>query len=161
VLIVPVGLLVLCVFSGWRRLIIWQSSCLVANVDTGNVDVYFALERPQRPLALLLEVRLHPEAVNHYGERPFILEWDMPHAAALGSWRGGRVHVPLWTLFLLSIAVALYVWYRRLPVRRGHCASCGYDLRGSPGPRCPECGLPFGVEKSGDTILIPPNKGGH
>jgi len=23
------------------------------------------------------------------------------------------------------------------------CAVCGYDLRGSPGPRCPECGEPF------------------
>lgn len=23
------------------------------------------------------------------------------------------------------------------------CPSCGYDLRGSPGPECPECGTPF------------------
>lgn len=25
----------------------------------------------------------------------------------------------------------------------GCCAACGYDLRGSPGPRCPECGAEF------------------
>lgn len=23
----------------------------------------------------------------------------------------------------------------------GRCPSCGYDLAGSPGPRCPECGI--------------------
>ena len=34
-------------------------------------------------------------------------------------------------------------------VRRGptgHCEQCGYDLRGLPEPRCPECGTPFDPE---------------
>jgi hypothetical protein len=27
------------------------------------------------------------------------------------------------------------------PIRRARCVACGYDLRGTTGPRCPECGL--------------------
>jgi hypothetical protein len=35
--------------------------------------------------------------------------------------------------------------YRRRAALRdaGACLACGYDLRGSPGPRCPECGEPI------------------
>ena len=28
----------------------------------------------------------------------------------------------------------------------GRCAECGYDMRGLPEPRCPECGTPFDPE---------------
>jgi hypothetical protein len=30
---------------------------------------------------------------------------------------------------------------RRVALRHGMCARCGYDLRGSPTGRCPECGV--------------------
>jgi len=36
----------------------------------------------------------------------------------------------------------------------GRCAKCGYDLRGLPEPRCPECGAPFrqdAVQRSTDS----------
>jgi DNA-directed RNA polymerase subunit RPC12/RpoP len=29
------------------------------------------------------------------------------------------------------------------PANPTHCLNCGYDLRGLPEPRCPECGEPF------------------
>ena len=53
--------------------------------------------------------------------------------------------VAVCTCGLLGTCVTAYVRGRRRRIaeeRRyaGRCASCGYDLRGSPGPRCPECG---------------------
>jgi hypothetical protein len=51
------------------------------------------------------------------------------------------------TLGLLAGAAATLWYYRRTgeKIRQlgGHCAICGYDLRGLPEPRCPECGTPF------------------
>ncbi len=51
------------------------------------------------------------------------------------------IHVPLIPWVVLFGAGAGVLWWR-LPSRypRGHCASCGYDLSGSPGGKCPECG---------------------
>lgn len=37
--------------------------------------------------------------------------------------------------------IARYRYLRHLVP--GHCTECGYDLRGLPEPRCPECGTPF------------------
>jgi hypothetical protein len=38
----------------------------------------------------------------------------------------------IWTAIVLFIL---------RPIRRSRCVSCGYDLSGIAGPRCPECGL--------------------
>ena len=35
------------------------------------------------------------------------------------------------------------VWTRHPPIPAGYCKHCGYDLRGLPSPRCPECGKDF------------------
>ncbi len=41
-------------------------------------------------------------------------------------------------------AAVVYLRNRWWPESRpGHCLVCGYDLRGLPEPRCPECGTPF------------------
>ena len=57
----------------------------------------------------------------------------------------------LWTfgpeIVLLFLAVRLK--HREV---KGVCVRCGYDLRGLPEPRCPECGTPFEQLK----IFIPP-----
>ena len=53
--------------------------------------------------------------------------------------------MPHWLAALLTLilpAIVLIGWIRARRTRsRGHCASCGYDLRASP-DRCPECGTP-------------------
>lgn len=50
------------------------------------------------------------------------------------------VDLPIWGIALLAAAPGAYLWLRdrhRLP---GHCAKCGYDLRGANHAVCPECG---------------------
>lgn len=49
------------------------------------------------------------------------------------------ISVPYWVLF--SVSLALCYWNHRNAHRqpRGHCQSCGYDLRGTNNA-CPECG---------------------
>lgn len=48
---------------------------------------------------------------------------------------------PLWPMAVLGGGVAGVLWWRtRRVVLPGHCAGCGYDLRGLGGGRCPECG---------------------
>jgi hypothetical protein len=61
---------------------------------------------------------------------------------------------PLWPGFALDTALYAAAWWpllftplslyrtarRRFRVSRGMCGACGYNLAGSPGGACPECG---------------------
>jgi hypothetical protein len=53
------------------------------------------------------------------------------------------IFVPLWPFGLAAALTAILLYRRRRALPEHHCLSCGYDLHGSPGPRCPECGAPF------------------
>jgi hypothetical protein len=67
---------------------------------------------------------------------------------------------PLWPGFAIDTALYATSWWallftplplyrtarRRLRVSRGTCGACGYDLKGSPGRACPECGHAAGAK---------------
>jgi len=54
--------------------------------------------------------------------------------------RPGECSVALWPAFLIvAISTGLLFWRDRAPPA-GHCPECGYDLTGSTGKRCAECG---------------------
>ena len=56
----------------------------------------------------------------------------------------------IWSGFLADVAIYSLVWFgllmliiagrRALRSREGCCVNCGYDLRGTPHGKCPECG---------------------
>ncbi|MCE9589661.1 MAG: hypothetical protein K8S99_03965 [Planctomycetes bacterium] len=60
--------------------------------------------------------------------------------SGLGS---GRFDVPLWAI-ILPAAGSFFFWeWRRIEAKkkiRGHCTTCGYNLRSITTASCPECG---------------------
>jgi hypothetical protein len=72
--------------------------------------------------------------------------WESPDKASMRDlsqpslW---RFSIPNWSLVSCLIAFPLTrIWLiaqRRRRYHRGHCPTCGYDLRATP-DRCPECG---------------------
>jgi len=52
--------------------------------------------------------------------------------------------IGLWAVSCLILCVVVLLRKRYWPVYApGQCVRCGYDLRGLPNPRCPECGTSF------------------
>ncbi len=43
-------------------------------------------------------------------------------------------------VLFLTMLTSFYFWRKARPRRPWQCADCGYDLTGSEGIRCPECG---------------------
>jgi hypothetical protein len=68
--------------------------------------------------------------------------------------------LPLWPGFAIDTILYAAAWWallftplplyrtarRRFRVSRGMCGACGYDLKGSPGAACPECGHAAGAK---------------
>jgi hypothetical protein len=53
-------------------------------------------------------------------------------------------NVASWLMTYIPLHITVYSRRQYWPVYPpGYCKKCGYDLRGLPLPRCPECGTPF------------------
>jgi hypothetical protein len=76
-----------------------------------------------------------------------------PRAINLGPWAPSIMSFTLFvgivTTWLISTRRRMRLHLRKELIKRGHriCIQCGYDLRGLPEPRCPECGTPFDFYK--------------
>jgi len=68
-----------------------------------------------------------------------------------GSDWAPRVGDACWCVIAGAIVIALLSRVAGpVPPRweEGHCGNCGYDLKGLPDPRCPECGESFDPEEA-------------
>lgn len=80
-----------------------------------------------------------------------------------GAWYDPWVlpYRPIWSGLLIDTAVFTVLWMlvflvpialvRRRRRRRGACVACGYDLAGTTGDRCPECGATIDPDIRADT----------
>ena len=125
--------------NGWRVLGWYVDRPVTADVSVvaGNVVLSYGPQRRVVGLGGLYCIR-----VSDYATPP---EWRaaLPRVRSLpaGPYRGGfEATVPLWTLILLALLPACWLWLldRRRPP--GHCPKCGYDLTGNTSGLCPECG---------------------
>jgi hypothetical protein len=62
----------------------------------------------------------------------------MPHWPTMAA--DSAFHAGLWFLILTGFVRFHRFARSRFRISRGMCGSCGYDLKGSPGGVCPECG---------------------
>ena len=61
--------------------------------------------------------------------------------------------MPLWIPFVFAAIPTAVLWYgdrRRIPA--GHCQRCRYDLTKNESGRCPECGVRFAREVTGEPV---------
>ena len=89
------------------------------------------------------------DKLNEFRGAGFILRINAQYKSPYGWSSWYTLAIPPWAAPSAFILFAAYptMAFIRGPLRRrrrrrkrGLCLKCGYDLRGSPGPRCPECG---------------------
>lgn len=59
-----------------------------------------------------------------------------------------EIELPLWCVLVSIALITCWLFYRDRRPLAGHCGHCGYNLRGLPDARCPECGAGPGPDKS-------------
>jgi hypothetical protein len=135
-----------------------KKSVFALNLDRGHVHMLRGY--PRDPLWMdVLEEQIASEGAR--AGIKWMSNWHLSaltwqdHGAAMGKsvWRVGGfswVNHSAWLvpscvlLGACSAAAFLRTPLRRMMRRRaGKCEYCGYDLRGTPGGRCTECGKPI------------------
>jgi len=77
-------------------------------------------------------------------------------AAAIAMFLGGIVTIPVGLLAIIGSIFSRRLWTKlSAQDKLKHlCANCGYDLRGTPVPRCSECGCLWGFDKTPEELGI-------
>ncbi len=86
-----------------------------------------------------------PAAANgRWNVQSLIQNFDPDHRvwplAYRPVWPGFAINSALYALLIWLIAACAMLLLRTLGTKPGHCPKCGYDMRGGPHERCPECG---------------------
>lgn len=114
--------------------------------DDADGDTMMAPGRPGRPDGPALRARIRISSRRDVPAFAFQWPWQgIPQNPNLPPVAIRFVRFPMWApglLLLIPAAIAVHRGPRlqRHRRERGLCPACGYDLRGLPEPRCPECG---------------------
>ena len=133
----------------WRTAVLWVGWTLCVLIVIAFLASIYWVIRIQLPFKCVITLA--------YGA--FRVYFDASPGSALTHWAtslafwnqwwissglGGGGGIPLYALFLAVALPTLLVWRFVPKFPRGHCRSCGYNLKGLTEPRCPECGTGFG-----------------
>jgi len=76
-------------------------------------------------------------------------------AATVAMFLGGIVTIPVGLLAIIGSISARRLWTKlnAQDAMKDLCANCSYDLRGTPVPRCSECGCLRGFDKTPEELI--------
>lgn len=123
-----VSVYVLCILS-----VVWIIPEVLSNDDSGVVLLGDLMDLASNICIIVLAFKIRNRIHFVLDARP----------------RGPRWFSGVWTFFftLLYLQGKINKTLRQTPL--GFCTNCGYNLRGLPMPRCPECGVPFDPARHG------------
>lgn len=96
------------------------------------------IKRPRETPRIMHGLVLNPSAMS--GPSPNTTVRMLPLALI---WSGFLADVAIYSLVWFGLLMLIIVGRRALRSREGCCVTCGYDLRGTPHGKCPECGFPI------------------
>jgi hypothetical protein len=123
---------------GSRVMVYGAEAQEAAGAGTYYFDPSISMTAYVGPSGLLGQLRIGPTTGWSFAGVEFYRDASRP----VPMYRA--VVVPIvYPVLLTALAPAVWVAHRlrrRRRVLAGHCAVCGYDLRGNESGRCPECG---------------------
>ena len=109
---------------GWPFLAMWSGLSYDGN-----------LQPPTKIPTIMRGLVLNPDAMS--GPSPDTTVRMLPLAPI---WSGFLADIAFYSLIWLVLLMLTVASRRALRSRQGCCVICGYDLRGTPHGKCPECG---------------------
>jgi hypothetical protein len=130
----------------------WAGLSAIPHLGTNTAMRTSAVGLPLRCCIAVVEILPGDRPVVRLGRDPSRDPWPWARNSSLVAidqivapthvlWAPLFLNLTCWTLtsaVLLSTPLFVRRFHATIRRRRGHCISCGYDVRGLP--RCPECG---------------------